>query len=77
MLLNSEFSLATATALAQRVTTAAPSGEQRITLIYELLFSRPPSNAELTLGKEFLDGSENLVPFLLALLNTNEAIYVD
>jgi hypothetical protein len=76
MLLNSEFSLATAEALAARISVEASDTGERIERAYAHLFSRPPESDERALGRRFLDRG-SLVEYCLALLNTNEAIYVD
>jgi hypothetical protein len=75
MLLNSEFSLSMASALARRL-EKFESNDQRIQKAYTLIFSRPPKEDELALGLDFLS-KESLTHFCLALLNTNEAIYLD
>ncbi|MFT5411520.1 MAG: hypothetical protein ACI8XO_003104 [Verrucomicrobiales bacterium] len=77
MLLNSEFSLATAESLAARVSGDGASELQRLERIYALIFSRPPTPAERNLGLEFLHSGGRLDLYCLALLNTNEAIYID
>lgn len=76
MLLNSQFSLATAEALANRLSSEAESNEQRIDRAYHLIFARPPVAPERTLGSNFLQNS-SLTHYCLALLNTSEAIYID
>ncbi|CAN5176661.1 DUF1549 and DUF1553 domain-containing protein [soil metagenome] len=76
MLLNSEFSLTTATALAGRVAAASDHAPDQVARAYALLFSRPPDPHERDLGRQFLEHA-TLREFCLALLNTNEAIYVD
>jgi hypothetical protein len=80
MLLNSEFSLSTARALAARIDRDSSSIEQHIDHAYALIFSRPPTAPERTLGLRFLSSAPDgqaLAHYCLALLNTNEAIYVD
>jgi hypothetical protein len=80
MLLNSEFSLQAAEALAARISSAGGDGdasdEQSVERAYALIFSRPPTASERALGLDFLD-RDSLGHYCLALLNTNEAIYVD
>ncbi len=76
MLLNSEFSLAAAEDLALRLSREASEPDQKIDLAYALLFARPPDDEERALGLRFLAESE-LTDYCLALLNTNEMIYVD
>jgi hypothetical protein len=83
MLRNSEFSSDAARTLAARLSSEAAGPKQRIDLAYRLILSRPPDAQELSLGLEFLlteaDGDEiaALGHYCLALLNTNEAIYID
>jgi hypothetical protein len=81
MLLNSKFSLETADALAARISArgeaAGASDEQSIERAYALIFSRLPNAPELALGLDFLSKGDTLEHYCLALLNTNEAIYVD
>ncbi|NCG18229.1 MAG: DUF1553 domain-containing protein [Rhodobacterales bacterium] len=77
-LLNSEFSSRVATALAKRVRADAPSPDERIQRVYALIFARNPSPTEHALGLRFLqETNDGLDHYCLALLNTNEAIYID
>jgi cytochrome c553 len=91
--LNSEFMIASARALADRVQDASADDEQRIRFAYELLYSRPPTDAEIAVGKEYLaadDESSGNEPaeaqpaklsrwqrYAHALLAANEFLYVD
>ena len=86
--LNSEFMIASARALADRVQDASADDEQRIRFAYELLYNRPPTDAEIGVGKEYLAGddeSSDAEPAKLsrwqryahALLAANEFLYVD
>ncbi len=78
-LLNSEFSYQMAREL------ASPLGEsfaprEAVQSLYWRLFSRPASEDELELGIAFLQrgaSRESLTDLSLALLNSNEAVYVD
>jgi len=74
-LLNSEFSSTIATALADRVRPGGSPVEQ-LELLYLLLFSRPPSPSEREIATHLLSEA-SLRDLCLALINTNEAIYLD
>ncbi len=75
-LLNNDFILGQAGALARRVEREAGSTRSRqVTHVYELLFGRTPNAKELTLGSSFI-ASNNLALYARALLNTNEFLYV-
>jgi len=76
ILLNSEFSHTTATALAHRVSSQSESTDVQITAAYTLLFSRPPDEIERAHGRRFLSEG-TLADYCLALLNTNEVMYID
>jgi len=56
--LNSEFMIASARALADRVQDASADDEQRIRYAYELLYNRPATDAEVAIGREFLAASD-------------------
>lgn len=83
--LNSDFMVSQAKALAARLKTEAPSDDAKITSAFELLFARQPADAELQLALEFLtttttESGDSLSPleqYCLALLGTNEFAYVD
>jgi len=80
ILLNSEFSLAHATALAKRL--ANPDESAAIRELYSRLFQRQPTERELRLAKQFLTDQEqgDIEPFTqltLALINLNEFLFVD
>ena len=74
-LLNSEFSSTIATALADRVRPGGSAVEQ-LEMLYLLLFSRPPSPSEREIATHLLSEA-SLRDLCLALINTNEAIYLD
>jgi Protein of unknown function (DUF1553)/Protein of unknown function (DUF1549)/Planctomycete cytochrome C len=86
--LNDEFLIASARALADRVQDASADDEQRIRAAYELLYSRPPSDAEIAIGKQYLAGSDQPAGdeavkltrwerYAQALLAANEFMYLD
>jgi hypothetical protein len=81
--LNSPFMIEQAKALAARVAEGDRQGDEaRIKHVYQLLFSRNPSAAELRLGIEFLQEPENdqmtrWQQYAQILLASNEALYVD
>ncbi|MBY0503183.1 MAG: DUF1553 domain-containing protein [Bryobacteraceae bacterium] len=75
-LLNNEFILGQAGALARRVSREAGSAVPgQINRLYELLYGRAPSAKELTLGTGFIRDN-NLALYARALLNANEFLYV-
>ncbi|MFP6858773.1 MAG: DUF1549 and DUF1553 domain-containing protein [Roseibacillus sp.] len=74
-LLNSAFTLKIATTLADRVASAGSTRSQ-IELLYLHLFGRPPTARELQIAAPLLDAG-SFSDLCLALLNTNEALYVD
>ena len=75
-LLNNDFVLGQAGALARRVEREAGSAtEPKIQRLYQLLFGRAPSGKELALGSAFVR-TNNLALYARALLNTNEFLYV-
>jgi hypothetical protein len=79
-LLNSEFALECAQALAARLQHATPGDPPRqIELATLLTLGREPDEAERRAAREFLaDGSsQDLVDYCLALFNLNEFLYVD
>jgi Protein of unknown function (DUF1553)/Protein of unknown function (DUF1549)/Planctomycete cytochrome C len=82
--LNSEFMVQSAKALARRLGTAAPLNAARIQYAYVCLYGRPPSEHEMNLGLEFLgapgEPAEKLTrweQYAQALLAANEFLYVD
>jgi len=81
-LLNSEFSLETAQALAELlVRECGDDPAAQVDLAYRRAFGRPPTDQEQRAAEEFLDASSNdetaLVDYCLALLNFNEFVYID
>ncbi len=83
--LNSDFMVSQAKALAARVQQEQTGDQQRVERVFALLFGRPPSEHELRTAVEFLAGApaesgDALSPweqFCLAMLGTNEFAYVD
>ncbi len=80
ILLNSDFSLACAHALAKRL--AKPDETKAVRELYGWLFQRQPDERELRLAKRFLaaqngEGVEPMVKLALALINLNEFLFVD
>ena len=72
--MNNPFIVAQAKALAERVRTEAPSGdEERIRRAYELLYARPPSEVEVDIGLEYLaDGQQAWPRYAQALIGSSE-----
>jgi hypothetical protein len=81
--LNSAFMIAQSKALAARLAKEAPDlDEGRIGRVYQMLFARAPSAAEMKLGIEFLQEPEvspmtRWQQYAQILLASNEALYVD
>ena len=82
--LNSEFMVQSAKALAKRLVAVAPLNAARIQYAYVCLYGRPPSEHEMNLGLEFLgaagEPAEKLTrweQYAQALLAANEFLYVD
>jgi hypothetical protein len=83
LLLNSEFSLASARSLAEFVrTNAGANHDAQIDLVYRRALGRSPTPAQLARADAFLTERENspadpLTLLCLAIFNTNEFVYVD
>ncbi len=84
-LMNSPFMTQRAKAFAARLASGADDDAQRIHLAYELLFARPPNDAEFRIGLDFLANSGEtgqnvaLTPweqYAQVLLSANEFMYV-
>ena len=83
--LNSDFMAARARALAARLEMVEGTNGQRIEHAYQLLFARSPSEQEVALAVQFLEQDEankedkltRWQQYALALLGTNEFLYVD
>jgi hypothetical protein len=79
-LLNSEFANACAADFAQRLATAGETTAEQIAMCYLAAYGRPPTTEEQTAAQDFLQQDNSpaaLVDLCLALLNTNEFIYID
>jgi len=80
--LNDPFSGEQAGALARRVTREASTSDvaDQIRAAYRLVFGRPPTGEELTIGRQLLTDAgqpERLERYCQILLSANEFIYVD
>ena len=76
-MLNSEFMVQRARALAEKLSTARPTNSGRITLAYEALYARPPTPSEIDVGEKFLamDGS-SWDRYAQALLSSHEFMQI-
>ena len=80
LLMNDPYFVSLAEALAERVRSLSPaSSRDRITWLYELLYSRPPERREMHSGLEFLSTfqaeTQAWQQYCHALMCTNELIY--
>ena len=84
--LNSDFMIQSATALAARLEKAASTDEQRIALAYQWAFAREPTAGEVQFNLEFLRiaaenrGEDQLsawAQLAQAILATNEFTWID
>ena len=83
--LNSDFMMNRARALSARVRSEMDGTiEEKINQVFELLYGRVPEDADIALGKQFLEtvGSESGMEtawdqYSLALLSANEFMFVD
>lgn len=83
-ILNSQFAVNQAKALAVRLDTESKSDAERVARAYELVFGRPATNGEIELGVKFLTGPaqsgaklSRREQYCQALLASNEFLYVD
>ncbi len=78
-LLNDPFVHEQAGRLASRLREAKPTDTERIDLAYQLLFARPPTDEEQSLGQAYLAkaGEQPWESYLRVLLRTNEFVYVN
>ncbi len=80
-LLNNEFSLARAKALAERVRKEAGSDcDKQVERVFVLTLGRPPDDKEKAAAGEFMNAvasGDALVLFAQALMNVNEFVYVE
>jgi hypothetical protein len=77
--LNEEFVHQQAGKLASRIRESAASDAERIDRAYKLLFARPATDEEKSLGLDYLQkpGDAGWESYLRALLRTNEFIYLN
>jgi cytochrome c553 len=80
--LNSEFMVQSAKALAERLRQTAPDDASRIRHAFVLLYGRPASERELRLGLDFVTGPNGQTlsrweQYTQVLLSANEFLYVD
>jgi hypothetical protein len=81
--LNSPLMIEQANRLAARLAADIPSDQsdavrRRIGRVYELLYGRAPSDAEVELGRAYLaEGEERWPQYAHVLLAANEMLYVD
>ena len=81
--LNSEFVVARARDLAERIFSDRQNASEQIKLAYQLLFTREPSQNELELGLSFVsstgegDKKSQWVQYAQILLASNEMMYLD
>jgi len=75
-MMNSPFMQARARGLAARLDGGAEGNESRIAQAYELLYGRPPTATEMSLGLDFIDGAAAADPrweaYAQALLSAHE-----
>lgn len=78
-MLNGQLAYVSAHALCERlIREAGDSNDARVNRAYLLTVGRAPDETELSLARSFLKADEgSLLDFCLALLNTNEFIYID
>jgi Protein of unknown function (DUF1553) len=83
LLLNSEFSLSSASSLAEFVRTQAGNDrDEQINLVYRRALGRAPTTTQLARAQRFLTdrdeaAADPLTLLCLAVFNTNEFVYVD
>jgi hypothetical protein len=77
-LLNNPFALKQAEALARRAQASAHDDRSRIDWLYELLYSRPPTEKERTIGMNAVAGEpDGWTIYCQILLSANEFVYID
>jgi hypothetical protein len=78
-LLNSEFSSRMAELVANRILASTAAGDQQIVEAFELLLHRRPNIDELNNARRFItdSGDDALTELCLALLNSNEFVFMD
>lgn len=78
-LMNSTFAWDIATRVSSRIRSASSSYPQSVELLYKLTFQRPPKEVECSEIEQFLaeNPEQGWIELCLALMNSNEFIYVD
>jgi hypothetical protein len=81
-LLNSDFMMARAKSLAQRLNATGKSDAEKIHQVYRWLYSREPNPEEIEIGLQFVNNSQNTDQlsnwdrYAQVLLSANEFMYV-
>jgi hypothetical protein len=80
--LNDPFVMDQARALAERIAREVPAnrGTDRIRRLYAIVFGRPPTRAEVEVGRQLLKAEKDIDPwqrYCHLMLCTNEFLYVD
>jgi hypothetical protein len=77
--LNDPFFHEQASRLAKRLQEARPTDTERIDLAYLLLFARPPTDKERSLGQAYLTklGNDGWESYVRVLLRENEFVYLN
>jgi hypothetical protein len=81
-LMNDPFVLDLAATLSERIRQDVSEDDpsQRIMRLYQIVFGRPPTVAEIEIGQQLLeglDGTDRWTRFCHVILCTNEFVYVD
>jgi hypothetical protein len=78
-LLNSEFSFRTAEQIAERILEGKVASEQQIETAFTRVLNRRPTTGELEDARRFIanSGDQALTQLCLALLNSNEFVFID
>jgi hypothetical protein len=77
-LLNSELTVSLSAKMAARIAARHDRPADQVTAVYQLAFGRPPSVEEAAWCADFLhDQPRGLAELCLALVNSNEFVYVD
>jgi hypothetical protein len=76
-MLNSPLAAQAARSISLRVRRERPTRPDAIELAYLLILGRRPEPAELVLGQSYLDAGASFDDYCLALLNSNEFVYID
>lgn len=74
--MNSPFMVARSEGFSKRVQQASENIDEQITFAYQTLFSRPPTEAEMQLGRDYIDGN-GWPLYAQVLLASNEFFILD